>query len=405
MTERCYYDDAYTIEFEAQVVERLTFDDRPAVVLGRTYFYPTGGGQPCDLGTISDAKVVEVVTRPEDDAVIHILSAPVDADMVSCHIDWERRFDHMQQHTGQHILSQAVLHVADADTIGFHLGAEESTIDLDVTSLLPAAMDSVEDLSNQIIYEDRPIHIRFLPPEELDPMALRRAPDVSPTEGLRVVEIEGFDRVTCGGTHAARTGAVGIIKIIRLDKRGQNIRVVFRAGWRALRDYRLKNMTVNQLAAEFTVGTWELDQAVARLQEENKAVRSELRAAQSELMGYEAARLAQEAPEQAGVRVIRAAFPERDVKDLRTLAATLVGDPGVVVLFGSAGEKAQLIFARSEDVPVDMSDVLTQALSILGSDRGGGRPDFAQGGGVSADADLMESALSQAEKLVISALQ
>jgi alanyl-tRNA synthetase len=404
MTERLYYDDAYTVDFEALVVERLTFEGRPAVVLDRTCFYPTGGGQPCDLGTIGEAKVVEVVTRPEDDAVIHCLSAPIDQGKVACHVDWERRLDHMQQHTGQHILSQAFLHAASADTIGFHLGADESTIDLDVTSLLPAALERAEDLSNQIIYEDRPIHIQFLPPEELDPAALRRAPETAPAEGLRVVEIEGFDRVTCGGTHAARTGAVGIVKIIRLDKRGQNVRVVFRCGWRALRDYRLKNAMVNQLAAEFTVGAWELDQAVDRLREENKAIHSELKAARAEAMEYEAARLLQEAPVRDGVRIITAAFDDRDAKDLRSLVARLASKAGVAVLVGTAGEKAQLILARSEDVPVDMTDVLAQALETLGPGRGGGRPDFAQGGGVSADVSLVESALRQAEGVVLATL-
>jgi alanyl-tRNA synthetase len=404
MMERLYYDDAYMADFEARVLERLTFEERPAVVLDRTCFYPTGGGQPCDLGTIGETKVVEVVTRPEDNAVIHCLSAPIDQDEVTCHLDWERRFDHMQQHTGQHILSQAFLHVVDANTIGFHLGAEESTIDLEVTSLLPAALDRAEDLSNQIIYEDRPIHIRFLPPEALDPAVLRRAPDVVPTEGLRVVEVEGFDRVPCGGTHVTRTGAVGAIKVIRLDKRGQNVRIVFRCGWRALHDYRLKNAMVNQLAAEFTVGVWGLDQAVARLREENRAIHSELKAARAALLEYEAARLLQEAPVREGVRVISAAFEDRDAKDLRTLAARLASESGVVVLVGAAGEKAQLLLARSEDVSLDMNEALAQALEALGAGRGGGRPDFAQGGGVSADVSQIESALRKAEGFILSAL-
>jgi len=405
MSERCYYDDAYTAEFEARIIERLTHEGRPAVILDRTYFYPTGGGQPCDLGVIGDTKIVEVVTRPEDHAVIHILSAPVDGDEAVCRIDWERRFDHIQQHTGQHILSQAFLQAAQADTIGFHLGEEDSTIDLDVTHLPPDAAERVEDLSNRIIYEDRPIYVRFLPPEALDSMALRRAPEMTPAEGLRVVEIEGFDRVTCGGTHAVRTGAVGMIKIIRLDKRGQNIRVVFRCGWRALRDYRLKNAAVNQLAAEFTVGAWELGEAVGRLREENKAISSELKAARSELVDQEAARRLGEAPVQAGVRIVHAVFDNRDIKDLRALAARLTAESDVIALLGAAGDKAQVILARSAGVPVNMNDALKQALGALGSDRGGGRPEFAQGGGVPADLHLVEEALRRAEEVVLSVLR
>ena len=290
MTERLYYTDAYCTRFLARVTERVTWDGRPAVVLDRTAFYPTSGGQPADRGVLGGVAVVDVQVR-QDDAVVHVLESPLpeDGKEVEGEIDWPRRFDHMQQHTGQHVLSAAFERMLDADTVGFHLGTDVSTIDLNVPRLAPETATSVEGLVNQVLWEDHPVSARFVDSDELATLPLRRPPAVDGP--VRVVEIGDFDVNPCGGTHVARTGEIGLVRVARLDYRGDETRVEFLCGSRALRDYRAKSAVVNQLATRLTVGYWELDQAVERLQGEAKQLRSDLRRAHEGLLKVEAAEL------------------------------------------------------------------------------------------------------------------
>ena len=395
-TQRLYYQDPYIQVFEADVIERLTFEGRPAVVLDRTAFYPAGGGQPSDQGALDGAAVVEVAAREEDGAVIHVLAGEPPRDHVAGQIDWARRFDHMQHHTGQHILSAAFVEVAAARTVGFHLSAGSVTIDLDKPHIAPATLDAAEDLANRIVAANLPVRAWFPTDAELAAIALRKEPTV--TGKIRVVQIGDFDATACGGTHVARTGEVGIIKVLKLERRGEETRVEFRCGGRALLDYRQKNAMVNKLAAEFTVGGGEIDQAVARLKAEMKALRAELNQARAQQLKYEIMELRDGAREQGGVRIVVRAFENRDVKDLNRLAAELVAHPRTVALIGLAGDKAQLILARSDDLPHDLVPALKRALAVLGDGRGGGRPAYASGGGVSADRAQVEAALAEAER-------
>jgi alanyl-tRNA synthetase len=399
MTGRLYYDDAYTTAFEARIIERLVVDGRPAVVLDQTYFYPEGGGQPTDRGTIAGIEVAHVFTREGDSEIVHVLGADVPGDEVACEIEWPRRFDHMQHHTGQHILTQAFVQLIGANTIGFHLGAEVVTIDLDTPQIDPVDLDAFEDLANRVIFEDRPVAVRVIDPDQADDVRVRKMPDHLSTDGLRVVEVEGFDATACGGTHVARTGEIGLLKIIRLEKHGDETRVEFLCGSRALRDYRQKHIILSNLSTSLTCGYWEIDGAVERLRGDLKEARRELKSASKQLLTYEIARLVSEArPNTSGVRVIRAAFPERDAGDIRALASSLIEEPDTVVLFGVPGEKAQVIAARSENLPQDMNIPLKAALGVLGSERGGGRPEFCQGGGVPAAEAQIEAALDAAER-------
>ncbi|MBN1310826.1 MAG: hypothetical protein JXB30_05340 [Anaerolineae bacterium] len=400
MTERLYYDDSYTRTFEARVVEHVDVDDRPAVVLDRTYFYPTGGGQPCDLGTIDGVAVVDVLTRPGDHAVLHVLAGRVASDVVSCELDWPRRLDHMQHHTGQHILTRAFIEVAGANTVSFHLSPDSVTIDLDVPEIAPDTLSRVEDYANQIVQQNRRVSARIIDADEfagLD-VRMRKMPDHLETDGLRVIEIEGLDATACGGTHVAYTGEIGIIKVLKLERSAQETRVEFRCGQRALHDYRAKNGLANQLAAELTVGTWEVAQAVARLKVDLKEARSAHKVAQARLIEYEAGELLTSADVHGETRVVRAVFDNRDVVKLRALAGHLTEKKATVILLGTAGEKAHLIMARSQDLSYDMNAALKQALAVLGTARGGGRPEFAQGGGVAATVGEIEAALQDAEQ-------
>ncbi|NWF71235.1 MAG: alanyl-tRNA editing protein [Chloroflexi bacterium] len=405
MNARRYYDDAYTTRFQARIRERLQAGQRPVVILDATYFYPASGGQPHDLGEIGGVAVVDVQTRESDGAVLHVLAAPLAAAAeVACQVDWARRFDHMQQHTGQHILTQAFVQTADAHTVGFHLSPDSVTIDLDKN--LPAEqISAAETLANQIVQENRPVRARLIaldaaeaaPSGGREGVRVRKIPEKMYTDGLRVIDIDGFDVTACGGTHVAHTGEIGLIKVLKTERRGDKLRVEFRCGGRALRDYQQKNAIISTLSADLTCATSEIVAAITRLRDELKSAHTALRAASARLVEYDAAALLQNATEHNGLRLVKAAFENRAAAELRLLAARLTETPGVVALLGTAGDKAQIICARSTDATPDMNAPLKAALTLLGKARGGGRPDLAQGGGIPAGLAQVQAALDAAQ--------
>jgi alanyl-tRNA synthetase len=407
MTQRLYYDDSYTTEFTARVIERTTSDEHPAVVLDRTLFYPTGGGQPHDTGVIGGIEVLDVFTRDDDHAVVHVLSENAQGEILTCKVNWPRRFDHMQQHTGQHLLTQCFVETADAKTVGFHLSSNRITIDLDVAGLSAQTVDTAEDLANRIVQENRAVTARIMEPDEAANLGarIRRIPGHLATGGLRVVEIADFDLTACGGTHVARTGEIGLIKILRVENYKGGSRVEFACGGRALADYRHKHNAVSELAAGFSVGSYEIAEAVSRMKDDLKAAQSSLKRASVSLIELEVPVLLASASEQAGLRMICRVFEDRDPGDVRAIAIKLVQQPGVITLLGVAGEKAQIFAARSADLTYDMNTVLQSGLAVLGA-RGGGRPDFAQGGGMPATIAQINSSLSaSAEALTEQAAQ
>lgn len=396
MTERLYYTDPYQTHFTARVVERCQWEEHPAVVLERTAFYPTSGGQPSDRGWLNGVPVVGVEVRETDGAVVHILETPLPDDEVTGTVDWPRRFDHMQQHTGQHLLSAACEQLLNADTVSFHLGAEVSTIDLNVPRLPRQRLEGVEELVNRIIWENRPVRTYFVHPETVASLPLRRPPQV---EGpIRLVEIAGqeeghpFDLNPCGGTHVARTGEIGLLKILRLDYRGQETRVEFVCGGRALRDYRLKDETVMSLASALTVAYRELPEAVARLQEDLKTARRQMRAVKEQLIEAEAARLSQAAASVGALRAVWAVEEGWDPADLRMLAQKVAAYPNTVVLLAALGERTHLCIACAEGVPADATVLLRAVAEPLGG-KGGGQPRFAQGSASPASREAVEAAL------------
>jgi len=397
MTERLYYHDSHTVDFSARVVEWLVFGEHPAVVLDRTYFYPTGGGQPHDAGFIEDVAVLDVQTREDDHAVLHILDGDVDGDEVACRIDWAQRLDHMQHHTGQHILTQAFVQIAGAQTIGFHLGSDVVTIDLDKVDLPLRQVGETEDLANQIIVDDRPVTIHIIDPDEADHVRMRRMPDQLLTGGLRVIEVEDFDTTACGGTHVARTGEIGLLKILRLEAKGDGTRVEFLCGGRALADYREKHDILTGLAADLTTGYRDVPDSLDKLRSELKNGQKALKRATEQLVIYEAEHLLAAAEQHGDVRVVKAAPETFDAGDLRALASRLIEAGGVVALLGIPGEASQLLFARSADLPYDMNPAIRAAFAALGEGRGGGRPEFVQGGGAAATAAQLMNAFAAAE--------
>ncbi|MFN8373339.1 MAG: DHHA1 domain-containing protein [Anaerolineae bacterium] len=399
MANRLYYDDSYTTEFTAAVVERLTFANAPAVVLDATYFYPTAGGQPHDTGTLNAARVINVASRDSDGAVIHVLDRELEGDTVTAKIDWARRFDLMQNHTGQHILTQAFVQAAGANTVSFHLSDDSVTIDLDQTNLPTDKITAAEDLANRIVQENRAISVRLIDPNDAESVRIRKIPERMFTNGLRVVEVAGFDVTACGGTHVRHTGEIAMIKVIRLERRGDKTRVEFRCGGRALRDYREKNAIVNQLTADLTCAAHEIGQALGKLRDDLKGTQSALKASSTRLIEYEARELLEQAPQYDELCVVTAAFDGRDVGELKLLASKLTEQAGTIALLGSAGEKAQILCARSKELPYDMNPLLKAGLVLLNG-RGGGRPEMAQGGGVAATVEQIQAALAAAKQAI-----
>ena len=288
MTERLYYQDSYLKEFKARIIKKVRIDDQPAVVLDRTAFYPTSGGQPYDIGVIQDVSVVEVVEEGKE--IIHILKDELKEDVgavVTGKIDWERRFDHMQQHLGQHILSGALLKIWDFETVSFHLGEEVCTLDIIKEELTEKEVKKVEECANEVIFANRPVKCYFVEgEEELKRLNLRKMPERKGK--TRIIEVEDFDLSACGGTHCRTSGEVGLIKVTKWEKRGEKIRLEFICGRRAWEDYSWKHELVKNISNRLTVKDSELDEVIERMLEERKEIRKELKDFKEKLQDYEA---------------------------------------------------------------------------------------------------------------------
>jgi alanyl-tRNA synthetase len=403
MTQRLYYTDAYTTRFSARIIETTKYRESAAVILDQSYFYPTSGGQPHDTGQLrqgdQSVPVIDVVVRPSDNAVLHILERELLPDKVGDQIEGEidrpRRFDHMQQHSGQHILSQAFIRLVEAETVGFHLSDKTVTIDLDQAAISNTQVEAVERLCNEVIWQNRPVTFREVSPEEARLLPLRKVPD-GLGEKLRLIEIADFDLTACGGTHVGRTGEIGLLKIIKLEKRGEQIRVEFACGRRALLDYRLKNEIVQQAAAALTTGYDELLPSITRLQDNVKALQRQVRQLQTERLAMEAEYLLASGQRRGAIMLVTQVFDGRAAGELRALASQLILTPQTICLLGSAGARTDLVFARATDAPGDMKALLQTALENLEGGRGGGSPAMAQGGGAAADTETVRSAIASA---------
>ena len=384
-------------------MERVRQDGQTAVILDETYFYPTSGGQPHDTGTLNNLPVRDITIREEDEAVLHWLDTKtLWKDEITGQINWVRRFDHMQQHTGQHILSQAFIQTAQAETVGFHLSDNTVTIDLQTSQMNPAQIEEAEFLANQIIWQNRPVHIHSVTLEQAKTLPLRKLP---PTRSgkLRLIEIDKFDLSACGGTHVRHTGEVGMIKIVKLERQNKQLRVEFCCGQRALQDYRFKNSIVNQLSTELTTGSVEVVPSVLRLQDEAKENRRKLKKQQEQLLIFEAAKMLAESKKVGNTAVISRVFTQDDCdpEQLRILANHLTNNSQVIALLGFSGEKSQLLFSRSQDAPGEMNQLIKPALQVLGSAAGGGSPMMAQGGGTGTDQERVRQAVEKAERLLM----
>src|SRR6476646_9575101 len=321
VTERLYYNDSHLIEFDARVVdvtERVS--GWTAIVLDRTAFYPTGGGQPSDTGTLNGSRVVECIDDGER-GVLHVVQgfAPARDTIVAGRIDWVRRLGHMQQHTGQHILSQAFVQRFNAPTKSFRVLESSCEIDIELANPTTEIVERAVELANNVVWEDRAITIHNVSAEEATALALRKEPS---REGeLRLIEIEGFDLTPCGGTHAYRTGEVGMIAMRSWERAKGLTRIEFVAGMRALADYRRANKSARDVAAWFSCGRDDVGQHAAQLVEENKELRRQVRALEEMAAEVEAQRLLLSGVVQPdGTRIVAHVFEDRDAEFLKKLA-------------------------------------------------------------------------------------
>ncbi|MGE5206750.1 MAG: alanyl-tRNA editing protein [Chlamydiota bacterium] len=395
---RLYYTDSFLGEFDAEVVEVIAAP-RPAVVLDRTAFYPASGGQVFDTGwlEVQGARLRVIEVAEQDERVLHYVEAVPAGMAAGAHvhgtIDFARRRDHMQQHSGQHVLSAAFLRLFEMPTVSFHMGDEACTIDLETKSAAQKQIDRAEDLANQVVMEDRSVEVRFVSLEEARGLGLRKLPPVE-REQLRLIEIRDFDLTACGGTHVRSTGQIGAILVRKTEKVRQGVRVEFVCGGRALAAARRDHASLNEAAGVLSAHIWEVPQQVRKAQDEAKAARKLRSELLNELAEMHAARLLQETPEANGFHVVVKVFPDRDLEFIKLLAQKLVRTNGkrAVALLGAGEGSPALVYAQTAGLPFDMGALMKEVLAETGG-RGGGTKDMAQGG--VANVEVLNAALER----------
>jgi alanyl-tRNA synthetase len=389
MTQRIYYSEPYRTTFDATIVAVDTSNGRTEVTLDQTAFYPSSGGQPFDTGTLGGAAVTDVIDR-EDGTIAHVISGALRVgDVVSGEIDWVRRFDHMQQHTGQHVLSAAFDRLFGVRTESFHMGQSSSTIDL-AREVTPSEVSKAEDDANRVVWEDRPVTIRSATAAEAMSMGMRK--ESSRTGTLRLIDVTDYDLSACGGTHVDRTGAIGIIAIGSVEKFKGGSRVEFLCGGRALQRFRLWKGALSAIQRHLSVPPTDMAASIEKMQDEARAVQRHVRGFQEKLAAHEAqARLAKGSP------IIVEAIEGWDAQGLKSIAAAATAaNPNAVVALFTTASPAQVVIARGSASTIDAGAALKQLAAQFGG-KGGGKPDLAQGGGLGAP---IEAVLAYARELL-----
>src|SRR5579862_7544837 len=385
MTDRLYYHDPSLYDFEAEVREQAG-TPRPALVLDRTAFYPTSGGQVHDTGWIlaADQKFrVTEVADAEDGRIIHYLEAPVKdlkpGTRIRGQIDPTRRRDHMQQHSGQHVLSAAFVRLFDMPTVSFHMGDEYCSIDLDTPTLTKEQIESAERLANEIILENRPVDIRFVTRDEAGKLGLRKIPPTERDE-LRLIDIRDFDLTACGGTHVAHTGQIASILLRKAEKVRQGWRVEFVAGQRAVAIARRDFTALTETAALFSANIYDVPQQARKSLDEIRSLRKQHEQSQIELAAAYATVLLADVPERGGRKILVRILSDRDLNFVKLLAQKVTRlAPNVVALLATTSPQPALVFAQSPGQSSDMGALMKDTMTKLGG-RGGGSKDMAQGG-------------------------
>ena len=406
MTDRLYYHDSFLYNFDAEV-RTVVETPRPALILDRTAFYPTSGGQIHDTGWIvpadtDDAKFrVTEVADTEDGHIVHYLDAPLKSvqpgSRVRGEVDAARRRDHMQQHSAQHVLSAAFVRLFDMPTVSFHMADEYCSIDLDTFSLTKDQIESAERLANEIMIENRPVDVKYVTREEAARLGLRKLPPAE-RDLLRIIDVRDFDITACGGTHVSTTGQIGGILLRKSEKVRQGYRVEFVAGQRAVATARHDFSTLTDTAALFSAHIYDVPQQAQKALDEIRSLRKQREQSQDELAAAQAAALLAETPASNGRKVVVRTFADSDLNFLKLLAQKLTRQsPAAIALLASTGPQPALVFAQSAGQPYDMGTLLKETVAKLGG-RGGGSKDLAQGG--VAKSEGLAAALAAAAEML-----
>jgi alanyl-tRNA synthetase len=393
MTERLYYFDSYLRRFVARVLRSTETEKGFEFVLDQTGFYPTSGGQPHDLGTIQGVPLEDVFENQEDE-IIHRTAQPFQATLLDCHVDWHRRFDHMQQHTGQHILSQAFVRTSGFNTVGFHMGANYVTIDLDAETVNSQQTDEAENLANAVVFENRPVRAEIITPERLPELNLRK---VSQREGpIRVVQVEDFDTSACGGTHVRRTGEIGTVVIRKVERVNRQARIEFVCGQRGIAAQKSDRQNLEAIARQFSVGLSEAPARVGRQIEEARQLRKALQVKNRALANLLAKELfARSGQGGTAFRVVKQLLEDEEMEFLKLLAQSILAQGPCIVLLASRGQQATLVFAQSEASSLDLRMILSECCSLIRG-KGGGTRTLVQARG--ENPALLQEALDLAQR-------
>jgi alanyl-tRNA synthetase len=412
MTDRLYYHDSFLYNFDAEV-RSVVETPRPAVILDRTAFYPTSGGQIHDTGWIIPGEPagnaaarfrVTEVADTEDGHIVHYLEAPLKdvqpGTRVRGEIDPARRRDHMQQHSAQHVLSAAFVRLFNMPTVSFHMADDYCSIDLDTPRLDKVQIESAERLANEIAQESRVVEVRYVTRDEAENLGLRKLPPAE-RDQLRLIDIRDFDLTACGGTHVTNTGQIGSILLRKSEKVRQGYRIEFVAGQRAVATARRDFSALTETAALFSAGIYDVPQQARKSLEEIRSLRKQREQSQDELAAAQAAALLAETPEDHGRKLIVRTFSDRDLNFLKLLAQKLTRQSPAIALLAADSPQPALVFAQSAGQPHDMGALLKETLAKLGG-RGGGSKDLAQGGAPKSEG--LPAALAAAAEALTSSL-
>ncbi len=370
MTVKLYQQDSYAQHMTATVLERRDINGRPAVRLDQTIFYPTSGGQMHDGGRMDKVNVLDVII--ENDEIWHILEQPVAGDSVEGELDWRRRFDFMQQHTGFHILAGAFKKILNIETLSSHLGENQDTIDVEAAELAPEQVLQVENLANQIIWEDRPVNASVVDAKTAAQLPIRKSPVV--TGDIRLIEIMDFDLDPCGGTHVNTTGQVGLVKIIGRERIRKNLRFTFVAGERALRLYQVYHDTVSEWMNLLTTDLPGAREALLKLIQEQKRSRKALDKLSQRIAEQQLEEICALAREQT---VVATVFEEIELEGLRLLARRAMSLQPGTYLFGGQGGRSHVVMATTSP-DLDLTPFFRETMEMLAG-KGGGDSNFLQG--------------------------
>lgn len=378
MTNKLYYDSSYLTEWETSCLKMIERENDYFVILEETAFYPHGGGQPCDIGMINGISVLDVVI--ENDEVLHKLERLPEQPNVICSIDWERRFDHMQQHSGQHLLSATCLDVLNARTVSFHLGQEYSTIDIELSELNQEQLSKVEIEVNKRVFQNKKITSYFVTTEEVQSLPLVKMPKV--TENIRIVEIEGIEYNACSGTHVSQTSEIGMIKLLKAEKQKGIVRIYFLCGYRVLEDYNKTLQMINTLSMKYNTSRDNIIDRIEKAEQEQKILEKQVLELSGKLEQYESKELL---ANRHGAFLAHI-FEDKSMKEIQRLASTILKENDLLLLFGSTVEN-KLVLMHSGTYSLSCGKLFKEHLLSFNG-KGGGNDKAAQAG-FSASEDLL----------------